>query len=267
MMNIIVCAKQVPNPEIPPGKFRIDAEAKRVIPPEGIPPVINPYDEQAVEAALRIKEKHGGKITIVSVGPESARDVVKHALSMGGDEGIMLQDKAFEGADSFVTAYILTKAIEKIGGYDLILCGRQAADWDAGQVGSIIAENLGIPVVTLAKKNEVIDNNLRVERVIPDGYEVIEVGLPALVTVSNEIGQPRLPSGWGIISATKKKIPVWNAQDIGCDYSRIGSNAARSELMVLFIPSRERKGEIISGENVAEAAGNLALRLREAKVI
>ena len=266
-MNIIVCAKQVPNPDIPPSKFKIDSKAKRVVPPEGVPPVINPFDEQAVEAALRIKEKHGAHITIVSMGSESARDVVKHALSMGGDEGVMLQDEAFEGSDSFATAHILTKAIEKIGKYDLILCGRQAADWDAGQVGSIIAENLGIPVITLAKKIEVIDSSVKVVRVIPDGYEVIEIPLPVLITVSNEIGQARLPTGRGIILSMKKQIPIWHARDLNCDNSLIGKSAARSELLDLSVPSRERKGEIIGGENVAEAAGKLALRLREAKII
>lgn len=266
-MNIIVCVKQVPNPEIPPSKFMIDPKAKRVVPPEGVPPVINPFDEQAVEAALRIKGKQAAKITVITMGQASATDIVKHTLSMGADEGIILNDAAFEGSDSLSTAYILTKAIEKIGAYDLILCGRQAADWDAGQVGSIIAENLKIPIITLAKKIEVTDNNLKVERVILDGYEIIEAKLPALVTVSNEIGQARLPTGRGIIFAARKQIPTWNAQDIGCDSSLIGGSAAKSELLSLYIPSRERKGEIIQGETVAEAAGNLALKLREIKAI
>ena len=266
-MNIVVCIKQIIDPETPPSKFKVDTQAKRVIPPEGMPLVINPFDAQAIEAALRIKQKQEAKITTISMGQASATEVVKHTLSMGADEGIILSDQAFEGSDSISTAYILTKAIEKIGAYDLILCGRQAADWDAGQVGSIIAENLGIPVITLAKKIEVTDNNLKVERALLDGYEIIEAKLPALVTVSNEIGQARLPTGRGIIFAAKKQIPVWNAQDIGCDTSLVGSSAARSELISLYIPSRGRKGEIIRGESVAEAAGNLALKLREIKAI
>jgi electron transfer flavoprotein beta subunit len=201
------------------------------------------------------------------MGPASATDIVKHTLSMGADEGVILSDEAFEDSDSISTAYILTKAIEKIGSYDLVLCGRQAADWDAGQVGSIIAEKLEIPIITLAKKIEVADNNLKVERVILDGYEVVEANSPALITVSNEIGQARLPTGRNIIFAAKKQIPIWNAQDIGCDPSLIGSSAARSELLSLYVPSRERKGEIMQGENVAEAATNLALKLREIKAI
>ena len=266
-MNIIVCVKQIPNPEIPMGKFRIDTETNRVLPPEGIPPVISPFDEQAVEVALRLKEAHGGIITVISMGPPSAKDVVKHALSMGADEGVLLHDAVFEDCDAFSMAYALSKAIEKLGQYDLILCGRQAADCDQGEAGSLIAENLGIPVITFAQKIEVADNKLRVERVILNGYEIIEAGLPTLVTISNEVGQPRLPSGWGIITATRKTVPVWTAADIGADTSLLGAKAARTELLRLFAPSREGECEIIEGESGAEAAAKLVTRLREAKIV
>jgi len=138
-MNTIVCVKQVPDPEIPPAKFKIDPETKKVIPPPGVPPVISVYDERAVEAACRLKDKHKGKITVISMGSGKASDVIKHTISMGADEGFVLEDGAFESLDSFGTAYVLGKAIQKIGGYDLVLCGRQAADWGAGQVGSILA--------------------------------------------------------------------------------------------------------------------------------
>jgi len=266
-MNTIVCIKQILDPEIPPAKFRLDAESKRVIPPEGIPPVINPYDEQAVELALRLKEKHGGKITVVTVGSAAVASMVKHALAIGADEGVILADEAFEGSDSFATAYILTKAMQKIGDYELVLCGRQAADWDEGLVGSIIAENLGLPLVTLAEAVDVADGELRVKRVTLDGYQVFAVPTPAVVTVSNEVGQPRLPSGWGIIAAVRKQVPVWNAGDIGIDPSQVGADAARRKLAKLFTPVRERKCEIIHGETTAEVAVGLATRLREAKVI
>lgn len=266
-MNIIVFIKQIIDPEMPSAKFKVDTGAKKVIPPEGMPLVINPFDAQAVEAALRIKENQGGKITAISMGDESAKDIVKHVISMGADEGILLSDGAFDGSDSMATAHILTKAIEKVGEYDIILTGRQAADWDAGQVGSIIAENLGIPVITLAKSIEVADSNVKVERVLLDGFEIIEAKLPALVTVSNEIGQARLPTGKGIIFAARKQIPIWTAGDIDCDTSLIGSAAAKTELLSLSIPSRARKGEIVEGESVEEAAGNLAMKLREMKAI
>jgi electron transfer flavoprotein beta subunit len=266
-LNIIVCVKQVLDPQIPPAKFKIDSEAKRIIPPEGIPPVINPYDAQAVELALRLKEKHSGKITVLTIGSEASATVVKHALSMGADEGFVLADKAFEGSDSFSIAYILTKAIKKVGSYDLILCGRQAADWDEGLAGSILAENLNLPLVTLAQSVEVNGKELKVKRGILEGYQFFQVTMPALVTVSNEIGQPRLPSGWGIISAARKKIPVWTATDITAEPSQIGAGAARRKLVKLFSPARERKCEIIAGETPAEAGAKLGERLRQTRVI
>jgi len=266
-MNIIVCIKQILDPEMPPAKFKLDPESKRVVPPEGIPPVINPYDEQAVELAVRLKEKHEGKITVLSLGSEAASSIVKHALAMGADEGFVLVDKEFDGSDSFATAHILTKAIQKVGDYDLILCGRQAADWDEGVVGSIVAENLGLPLVTLAENIDVADRELKVKRVTLEGYQVFAVPMPALVTVSNEVGQPRLPSGWGIIRAAKKEIPQWGAGDIEADLSQVGAGASRRKLVKLFIPARERKCEIAEGEDTAEAAVKLAARLRESGVI
>jgi len=266
-VNIIVCVKQVLDPEIPAAKFKVDTKAKRVIPPEGIPPVINPYDAQAVELALRLKEQHGGKITVLTLSDDRGDKVVKHALSMGADEGIMLSDEAFSSSDSFAIAYILARAIQKIGDYDLILCGRQAADWDEGLVGSLLAHFLDLPLVTLAKAIEVEDGKLVVTRVILNGYQQFGVPLPAVVTVSNEVGQARLPSGWGIISAARKQIPVWTAADIEADLSRVGPGAVRRELQQLFVPSRERSCKFISGENTAEAAAKLAIELREAGVI
>ncbi len=266
-MNIIVCVKQVLDPDIPPAKFRVDSASKKVVPPEGIPPVINPYDAQAVELALRLKEKHGGKISVLTVGSNGADKVVKHAISMGADEGVVLSDETFEGSDSFSVAYILSKAIEKIGEYDLVLCGRQAADWDEGLVGSVVAENLGTSLVTLAEDAEAVDDGLKVKRVTLDGYQVFVVPLPAVVTVSNEVGQARLPSGLGIISAARRQIPVWKAEDLGVDPSLVGSTAARRKLFALSVPARERKCEIIEGETPAEAATKLAVRLREAGAI
>ena len=263
-MNTIVCAKQIPDPEIPPAKFKLDMKSKQVIPPEGIPPVINPYDEQAVEVALRLKEKHGGKTTVLTISKEASSPVVKHALAMGADEGIILSDKAFENLDSFSAAYILSKAIQKIGSYDLILCGRQAADWDEGLVGTLIAETLNLPLVTLAAAVDVSNGELKVKRVILDGYQVFTFPTPAVVTVSNEVGRPRLPSGWGIISASQKQIPVWNANHINAELSRIGSSAARRKLVKLYIPERERKCEIIEREDKSEAAEELVEKLTKA---
>lgn len=263
-MNTIVCVKQIPDPEIPPAKFKLDIESKQIIPPEGIPPVINPYDEQAVEVALRLKEKHGGKTTVLTISEEESSPVIKHALAMGADEAIILSDKAFENLDSFSTAYILSKAIQKIGSYDLILCGRQAADWDEGLVGTLIAETLHLPLITLAEAVDISNGEMKVKRVTLDGYQVFVLPTPSVVTVSHEVGRPRLPSGWGIISASQKQIPVWNADDINVGLSRIGSSAARRKLVKLYIPERERTCEIIERENVVEASIELVEKLIKA---
>jgi len=143
-MEIIVCIKQILDPDLPPAKFMVDKERNKVIPPEGIPFVINPYDALAVEAALKIKDEKGGKITVITIGDKSTEDIVRKALAMGADEGLIISDTIFEESDSFAVGYILAQGIKKIGRYDLILCGRQAADWDNGVVGSVVAEYLGI---------------------------------------------------------------------------------------------------------------------------
>jgi electron transfer flavoprotein beta subunit len=260
-MNIIVCVKQVLDPEIPPAKFKIDPEARQVIPPAGVPPVISVYDERAVEAACRLKDKHKGKITVLTIGTEKSADVIKHAISMGADEGYVLQDAAFENLDSFGTAYVLSKAVQKIGEYDLVLCGRQAADWGEGQVGSILGEILGIPVITLACDVQLIDKTLRVKRIVSDGYEVQQAPTPGLVTVSGEIGLPRLPIGPRLMMARKKQIPVWKAQDVGAE-STIMDKANNHALVTgLSVPTRKNECEIITGSTPEEAAINLALKL------
>lgn len=262
-MHTIVCVKQVLDPEIPPAKFMIDPEAKEVIPPPGVPPVISVFDERAVEAACRLKDKHGGKITVITMGPEKASDVVKHAISMGADEGFVLQDEAFENLDSFGTAHVLGKAIQKIGGYDLVLCGRYSADWGAGQVGSILAEILGIPVVTLACDIEAVDEKLRVKRIVKDGYEILEAPMPSLVTVSSEIGLPRLPAGMRLMIARRAQIPVWKAQDIGAEASQLDTANAHTEVTGLSVPTRKTECEIITGNTPGEAAVDLAVKLIE----
>ena len=262
-MNIIVCVKQVVDPEIPPAKFKIDPAKKDVVPPPGVPPVISVFDERAVEAACRLKDKHGGTITVISLGSAKAAEVIKHAVAMGADEGYVLQDAAFENLDSFGIAYVLGKAIEKIGQYDLILCGRQSADWGSGQVGSILAEILGIPVVTLASDIEAADKTIKIKRVLKDGYEMLEAPTPSLVTVSSELGLPRLPAGMRIMIAARKQVPVWTAQDIGAEASQLGKANAHTEVTGLSVPTRKTECEMISGATPGEAAENLAAKLAD----
>ena len=266
-MNMIVCVKQVIDPEAPPASFKVDAAGNKVVPPPGVSPVISPFDENAVEAALRIKDARGGKITVISLGTNLLREVVKKPLSMGADEIILLEDEAFADGDSHSTAYALAMAIKKIGDYDLIFCGRQAADWDAGQVGSGIAEMLGLPGVTLARKVTGTDGKARVERITADGYEVVEVPLPALITVSNELGEPRYPTIKGIMAARKIEPVIWKPADIGVEPSQVGAAGRRATLLKLFQPVHEGKCDFIAGESPEEAGVNLALKLREARLL
>ena len=264
-VSIAVLAKQVVDPEMPMAAFRIDADAKAVVPPPNIPPVVNGFDENAVEAALQVKDAQEAAVTVISTGTAFALDVMKKPLSMGADELVLLQDDAFPNSiDSFFTAQLLAAAIRKLGGFDLIICGRQASDWDNAQVPLGVAEILGLSCIALGKKVEVKDDKVSVERITSDGYEVVEAPLPALVTVSNELGQPRYPTLRGIMAATRKRPTIWSAADLGADASQL---EPRVTLQELFVPVRDQQCEIIKGDDAADAGRQLALKLREAKLI
>lgn len=266
-MELIVCLKQVPDPEAPPESFKIDPDAKTILPPPDFSPVISTFDEIALEAALRVKDSHGGKITALSLGNNFVPDVIKKPLAVGADELILLEDASFEDGDAWSTSYALAEAIKKIGHYDLIFCGRQASDWDYGLVGTGIAELLGLPCVTLAKKVDVADRTVTVERVVGDGFEIIEAPMPCLITVSNELGELRFARLKGVKRAEKMQPTVWKPEDMGIDLSKIGSRGRLTKLNKLFRPVREAQCEIIGGEDVVEAAVNLSMRLREAKIL
>jgi len=263
MVKIIVCMKQVLDPEAPVSSFGIDPSTNRAIPAKGTPPVLSPFDENALEAALRIKDLQDTAITVINMGFNLAKPVIRRSLATGADELILLEDDDFGEMDSYSTAYILAAAIQKIGMYDLILCGRQAADTDAGQVGSGIAEILGIPSITIARKIDVSNRNVRVERVVSDGYEVIEAPMPALVTVSNEVGDLRSAKLADIIAAQKKMPIVWNSRDLDVDITQM----KRANLLKLFQSINERKCEIIRAENVEQAVADLTLKLKEEGLI
>lgn len=259
-MRIIVCIKQVPDPEGPPSSFVINHELNRVE-PRGIPPVLSPFDENALEAALRIKDDHKDvKITLLSAGKKVSNAVLLKALSAGADELVKVEDEALDSAtlDSHAAASVLASAIRKTGEYDLILAGRQAADWNAGQAGIGIAEILGIPVVTLARKVEIKDGAALVERLRPNGYETVKIPLPAVIMVSNEIGQLRYPTMIQRRDAKKKPVAEWKIEDIG-----INSLNGKVVLRRLYSPVL-RKGQcvIVEGSTPEEAGKNLALRLK-----
>lgn len=265
-MNIIVCVKQVIDPEAPPASFRIDSATNKAE-MKGAPPVIDPYGEYAVEAALKIKDSGGGKITAITMGTKLLREVVKKPLSMGVDELILLEDESYDGADSHATAYALAMAIKKAAEYDLILCGREASDTNAGQTGSGIAGILGLPCVTLVRKIDITDGAAKVERVTADGYEVVEVPLPAVITVSNEIGEPRYPTIKGIMAAKKIDPVIWSPADIGVGESQIGTAGRKTDTKKLFQPVHEGRCEMAEGDSPEEAAANLAMKIREAKIL
>ena len=261
-MNIIVCVKQVIDPEAPPASFKIDKENNKAE-MSGAAPVIDPYGEYAVEAALKLKEAKGGTITIVVMGVNLLREVVKKPLAMGADELILLEDGGFTGGDSLTTARALALAIKKKGNYDLILCGREASDTNSGQTGPAIAEILGLPCITLARKIEVNDTKLKVERATLSGYDVIESTLPAVVTVSNEIGEPRYPTIKGIMAAKKIEPVIWKPAGIELDVTAGG----KTKLRRLFQPVHEGKCEFAEGETLEESAVSLANKLRESKIL
>ena len=266
-MDIIVCIKQVQDPDIPPRDFKVDEEKMDVIPPANVSPVINGFCENAVEAAIKLKEEHGGKITVMTLGDQKARDGLKKCLAMGCDEAVLLQDEAFDGSDAFATARILASAIQKLDGFDILLCGRLSSDWSYGTTALALAEALDLPSVSQLQKLEKTDAGMRCERALEDGVEVIEVSTPCLLTASNEINTPRLPSVKGILMASRKQIPVWGVEDIGIDPALVGKGAATFEVTKFYKPVFDGNCEFIEGESLEEAAGALALRLREDKII
>ncbi len=263
-LNIVVCVKQVIDPETPSSAFKIDADAKKVVPPAGIPPVVNGFDEHAVEAALRIKDAGEANVTIISAGHNFVLDVMKKPLSMGADGMIMVDDAAAAELDAFATVRVLSEAIKKAGDVDLVLCGRQASDWDNAHVPMGVAEALGLPCITLAQKIDLQNGTVNVHRSLADGYEVVEAATPALVTVSNELGEARYPTLRGIMAASRKSPEVWSIEDLGLSPEDL---APRVVLQDLFQPVSDAQVEIVSGEDEADAGRKLADRLRELKLI
>lgn len=262
-MDIVVTIKQVPDPDIPPTHFKVDEVARKVIPPAGVAPVMNGYDAHALEAALRLKEQLGGKVTAVTLGGESARDTLKRAIAMGADGAVHINDPSLNDADSTTTARALAAAIKKIGQFDLVLSGRQASDTDGGQVHLGIAQHLGIPAVSPVQKIEDASaDSLTAERIVEDGYQRLKIRLPALLGVSSEMNEPRYPPLKGIMAAGRAQIPVWTAADLGLDAISPGLQLRR-----LYVETREARVELIEADSLAEAGTKLADKLREARLV
>jgi electron transfer flavoprotein beta subunit len=258
-MKIVVCIKQVIDPEAPVSTFSVDEEAMKAIPPKGTPPVINPYDENALEAALQIKDAGDAEISVITMGAQIAKPVVKKALAVGADDLTIIEDALVEGLDSYATATLLVAAMNKLGSFDLVITGRQAADTDAGQVGTGIAALLNLPLVTAAQKIGVADGYLRVERVTSNGFEIVESSLPAVVTASSEIGDLRMPNVKSMMAANKLQPPVWSLTDLGVDVSVLKKTMVRK----MWQPVVEVDTDIVTGDTPGEAGANLAAALRE----
>jgi electron transfer flavoprotein alpha/beta subunit len=263
-MDIIVLVKQVPNT----AEVKLDPKTGNLI-REGVESIINPDDRHAIEAAVALKEQTGGKVTALSMGPPQAIDAVSEAMGMGVDKGILLSDRAFAGADTWATSSTLGKALEKIGSYDLVLCGRQAIDGDTAQIGPQVADYLGIPQVSYVFEIEdVKKKTIVVKRRLEDGYERVQCALPALLTVIGELNSPRYAMVGGLIDACREKAPIkiWNAADIGVQTRDIGLEGSLTHVIKTFAPKFERQGEILEGDT-KEAVAGLVDSLRENRLI
>jgi len=258
-MNIIVLVKQVPDTS----EVKINRETNTLI-RDGVPSIINPFDMFAIEEALRLREQHGGKVTAVTMGPPQAADALKEAVALGVDEVVLLSDRAFAGADTWATSYTLAKGLKKIGNFDLVIAGKQAIDGDTAQVGPETADMLGIPFVAYIRKIEKVEKARMVaERMMDEGYDVVETSLPALITVVKEINQPRLPSLKGKMKAKSLKVTSWTAADIGADVNLCGLKGSPTKVVKIFPPAPRGQREILSGtmeEQVATVAKHLQMQ-------
>lgn len=263
-MKIAVCLKQVPETT----EVKINPQTNTLM-REGVASITNPFDEFALEEGLLTKEKYGGEVHVMSMGPPQAIEILKNALAVGADKVYLLSDPAFAGADTLATAYTLAKTIEKIGGVDLVICGKQAIDGDTAQVGPGIATRLGIPQLTYVAKVREIDpakKKIVVERMLENGREVVECSLPVVITVMKDINEPRLPSLLGIKKAAKATIPTWTAKEIGVDENRVGLKGSPTWVWKVFSPESRGGGEILKGE-VTETVPLLVNKLMDSKFV
>lgn len=251
-MEIVVCIKQVPDT----ADVKIDPKTNTLI-REGVRSIINPFDMYAIEEALRLKERFGGKVTVICMGPPQAKDALKEAISFGCDEAVLVSDRAFAGSDTLATSYTIASGIRKIGKFDLIICGKQASDGDTAQVGPGISVYLDVPQVAFVKKVEdVKDGKIIVERLNEEGFDIVESPLPCLITVVKEINTPRIASLKGIMRSKKYEVPTWVAADLNVEPQFLGLGGSPTQVMRIFTPKPRAGGQILDG-SVDEAVGKL----------
>jgi len=261
-MNIIVLIKQVPDTS----EVKINRETNTLI-RDGVPSIINPYDMYAIEEALRLREKHGGKVIVLSMGPPQAAEALKEAVSLGVDDAVLLSDRAFAGSDTWATSYTLSKGIKKIGAFDLVISGKQAIDGDTAQVGPETADVLGVPFVAFIKKIESIENGkMLAERMMDEGYDVVETSLPAVISVVKEINEPRLPSLKGKMKAKNFKVTVWTAKDVSADENLCGLKGSPTKVVKIFPPTPRGQREVLSG-TIEQQVEQVATKLKEQSLI
>jgi electron transfer flavoprotein beta subunit len=259
-LNIVVCIKPVPNSRYW-DRLRLDPVTK-TLRREGIPIIISPLDTNAIEEALRIKKARGGKVTVISMGPENTVEVLAWAFALGVDDAVLLTDRAFAGADTWATAYALASGIRKIGEFDLVLLGNESLDGSTGQVGPQVAEFLDIPHVTNVEKIDFVDDDtLHIRSKIEFGYMLIETGLPVTLAVTKDINEPRIPSVFGALWATEKETKKWSADDVGVDKTKIGLDGSPTYVPEVSNIELQRRGEVLQGEPV-QIARQLVEKLR-----
>lgn len=265
-MKIVVCLKQVPDTET---KIQLKEDGSGIV-EQGIKYVVNPYDEYAVEEGIKLKEKFGGEVTIVCLGPDRATEAIRTALAMGADKGVHLNDPLFKGSDSYATAKILAKAISQLS-YDIILTGKQAVDWDNSQVFSYLAEFLNLPQASVVVGLEVASDfkSATAKRETEGGEkEIIELPLPAIIACQKDLNTPRFPSLPGIMKAKKKEIKKMGLADLGLSEDEVGIKGSRVKISNYALPPERKAGKIIEGEEPQEVCEKLVKLLREeAKII
>ncbi|MEJ2696771.1 MAG: electron transfer flavoprotein subunit beta/FixA family protein [Candidatus Sulfobium sp.] len=260
-LKIVVCVKQVPDT----AEVRINPETNTLI-RDGVPSIINPYDLHAIEAGLQLKEITGGRLTAVTMGPPQAETSLREAISMGVDEGVLLTDRAFAGSDTWATAYTLARAVEHLGA-DIVLCGKQAIDGDTAQVGPEMAEFLGVPHVAYVRKiQDVGEKGIVVQRLMDDGFDVVESSLPVLLTVVRELNTPRMPSLKGKMVAKKAVIRKLTLSDIGAEEDSVGLKGSPTQVRNIFAPEAKKDRKIIEGSN-EEKVEALVHALMESKCL
>lgn len=260
-MNIVVCIKQVPDT----AEVRINPETNTLI-RDGVPTIINPYDMHAVEAGLQIKEMTKGKVTALTMGPPQAESALREVISMGVDDAVLLSDRAFAGSDTWATAYTLSRAIAKIRA-DIIICGKQAIDGDTAQVGPEIAEFLNIPHIAYIRKIEdVKQDSIRVQRLMDEGYDIVESTLPVLLTVVKELNEPRLPSLKGKMAAKKAEIKKLGRAELGIDEKDTGLKGSPTQVKNIFAPEARTDRRMLHG-TVEEQVNQLIEELKKLRCL